>query len=125
MSRGSGFISVVRHVLHGQAQVVEESGRVGIALIQLIPETRGLVGVEVAGDKRGLARSGRARYPDDLFLPAAIDSIKEPLTGKSSLRLGRVNLAGIMVSSREDVFFMVFPISTFPQVPGCPLLINC
>jgi hypothetical protein len=47
----------------GEAEVVEERGDIGVALVELIPERRDAGMVEPARGKRGLAAPGRASHP--------------------------------------------------------------
>jgi hypothetical protein len=62
----------------GQAEIVEESGDVGVAFVDLVPEPSRLARREVARDQRRLACAWRRPDPGDRFLPGQIEPPHEP-----------------------------------------------
>jgi len=63
----------------GEAEIVEEGGDVGIALVELIPEARDPGAVEIARRERGLAAPGRTRDPYRRRLAAAVEKLEQAL----------------------------------------------
>ena len=56
-------IAIVR-ISDRPGQVIKEGGDIAVAFIGLVPNIINCPGIEIIGNQRGLARPGRAGYPD-------------------------------------------------------------
>ena len=72
----------------GEAEVVEERRRIGVARVDVVPDRVELPRLEVARDEHRLAAAGRARQPDDRMLATLVEQPEEALARTDAIDAG-------------------------------------
>src|SRR5258708_4423488 len=73
--------------LQGLAEIVEKSGRIGIAAVHLIPDPRDLAVLEIRCDQRRLARTRWSGNPNDGPLAAVVQPLEQSLAWRHAVEL--------------------------------------